>query len=79
MLIILRRTLKWDKGFKVILEVGTPEIIERRRFNGFKLVDDTDDNNDDEVDIVQDEQFDIGKKEKQKGERLPTAPTKIIN
>ena len=40
------------------------------RFNGFKIVDETDDD-----DMVQDEQFNIEKTEKRKGD---DAPTKII-
>ena len=62
MLVIPRRFPKLYKGFKVILEDGTPENIERRRFNEFKIVDDTDD----EVDMDQDEQFEIEKPEKRK-------------
>ena len=48
----------------VILEDGTPENNEWRRFSWFKIVDDTDD----EVDMDQDEQFDIEKTEKQEGD-----------
>ena len=76
MIVIPRKTPNLYRGFKVILEDGTPEKIERRRFNGFKIVDDTDD--DDEVDMVQDEQLNIGKTEKRKGDGLSTAPTKRI-
>ena len=76
MIVIPRKTPNLYRGFKVILEDGTPEKIERRRFNGFKIVDDTDDG--DEVDTVQDEQFDIEIAEKRKGDGLPTAPMKRI-
>ena len=75
MLFIPRRAPKLYTGFNVILGDGTPEHIERRRFNGFKILDDTDD----EVDINQDKQFDIEKTEKRKGnDGLPTAPAKRI-
>ena len=73
MLVILQRTLKL-MGLQVILGIGMPEKIEVRRFNGFKIVDDTDD----EVGMDQDKQFDIEKMEKRKGDGLSTAPMKRI-
>ena len=69
MFVILRRTRKLYKGFKVILEDRTPEKIEWRRFNGFKIVDDTDERR-------RQKQFDIEKTEKRKGDGFPTAQTK---
>ena len=36
LLVIPRKTPKLYKGFKVILEDGMPEKIERGRFKGFK-------------------------------------------
>ena len=53
--------------------MGKPEKNERRRFHGFTIVDDT---NDDEVDMVQDEQFDI-EKQKIKPLMMPTAHCSI--
>ena len=43
MFVIPQRSPKLYNGLKVILEGGQSERIERRRFNGFKIVDDTDD------------------------------------
>ena len=74
MLVIPRRSPKLYKGFKVILEDGTPEKIERRSFNGFKIVEDTDD----VVDMDKDEQIEIEKTEKRKGGDTPTKRIKLV-
>ena len=58
MIVIQRRTPKLFKGFKVILEDGTSEKVERCRCNGFNIVDD-----DDEVDLVENDDEIIGETE----------------
>ena len=59
MIVIQRRTTKLYKGFKVILEDGMSEKVERCRFNGFNIVDD-----DDEVDMVENDDEIIEETEK---------------
>ena len=66
MIVFPRRTPKLYEGFRVILEDGTPEKIERSRYNGFKIVDD-DDNETEEQHT-----------EKWKGDGLPDSPTKRL-
>ena len=39
MLVIRRRTPKLNKGFKIILDNGTEEILTWNRFTGFRIVD----------------------------------------
>ena len=68
MIVFPRRAPKLSNGFKVILEDGTPEKIERRRYNGFKIVDD--DDVDDEIEEQQ------TKKRKAGGDGLPDSPMK---
>ena len=69
MIVFPRRAPKLSNGFKVILEDGTPEKIERRRYNGFKIVDD-----DDDVDEIEEQQQ--TKKRKADGDGLPDSPMK---
>ena len=62
MIVIQRRTPKLYKGFKLILEDGSSEKLERCRFNGFNIVDD-----DDEFNMVVNDDELIYETEKQKG------------
>ena len=74
MIVIQWRNPKLYKGFKVILEDGMSEKVERCRFNGFNIVDD-----DDEVDMVENDDEIIEETATQEdGDVLTSIPKKRV-